>query len=41
VLLGGPGWDGERDRPGVTLVTDLASAVTAVLAVVSGGVPAR
>jgi DNA-binding transcriptional MerR regulator len=41
LLLGGPGWEGERDRPGVTVVTDLESAVAAVLAVVSGGMPAR
>ncbi len=41
VLLGGPGWDHHGDRAGVTRVTDLASAVAAVLAVVSGGVPAR
>ncbi len=41
VLLGGPGWDGEGDRAGVTRVSDLGSAVAAVLAVVSGGVPAR
>ena len=41
VLLGGPGWDGQQQRPGVTVVTDLESAVAAVLAVVSGEVPAR
>jgi hypothetical protein len=41
MVLGGPGWDGEADRAGLTRVTDLESAVTAVLTVVSGGVPAR
>lgn len=41
VLLGGPGWDGQQQRPGVTVVTDLEAAVAAVLAVVSGEVPAR
>jgi MerR family transcriptional regulator, light-induced transcriptional regulator len=41
VLLGGPGWDRARGRPGVTVVGDLEAAVTAVLAVVSGRVPAR
>ncbi len=41
VLLGGPGWDGQPDRPGVSRVADLESAVAAVITVVSGGVPAR
>lgn len=41
LLLGGPGWDAEHDRPGTTVVRDLASAVSAVLAVTAGGVPAR
>jgi hypothetical protein len=41
LLLGGPGWDAERGRPGVTVCTDLESAVGAVVALVSGRVPAR
>jgi len=41
VLLGGPGWDGQEDRPGTSRVHDLESAVAAVITVVSGGVPAR
>jgi len=41
VLLGGPGWVGQADRPGTSRVTDLESAVAAVMTVVSGGVPAR
>lgn len=39
LLLGGPGWTAERDGPGVTRVADLESAVSAVLAVVSGVTP--
>ena len=41
LLLGGPGWDAERGRPGVTVCADLESAVGAVVALVSGRVPAR
>jgi MerR family transcriptional regulator, light-induced transcriptional regulator len=41
LMLGGPGWAGQPERAGVVVVADLASAVTALVAVVSGGVPAR
>jgi hypothetical protein len=41
LLLGGPGWDAERGRPGVTVCADLESAVGAVVGLVSGRVAAR
>jgi MerR family transcriptional regulator, light-induced transcriptional regulator len=41
LLLGGPGWDGHHQRPGVSVVADLEAAVAAVVAVGSAGALAR